>query len=211
MHNWQQKVAGTVSVAAVAYFVFWACAPTTYFQPSGHIQPREGFVEIGASTALVPGGQVAFDSSSDAQTGVQPSFDFQLSGGAQVNDFLSLRLHVFAGSSTLVGLGPALRFHLLKDERLDIGVDFQGGWLWASVGLPISVEITDRLWFYTQPSFGLRFQPTQLPVGLYWEATDAVALGVTVGLDSEPNGGTELTKNPPSAFRAGVGMSITFD
>ena len=52
MHNWQQKVAGTVSVAAVAYFVFWACAPTTYFQPSGHIQPREGFVEIGASTGL---------------------------------------------------------------------------------------------------------------------------------------------------------------
>jgi hypothetical protein len=109
-----------------------------------------------------------------------------------------------------VGAGIQTRFHLLDEDKVKLGIDAEGGFLYFALGLPVSVRLADRVWLYTDPSIGYRqVQAGRFPLGL--------TVGVTekFWLTAEAAYGFDFLTEPVDAlgtdfFTAGLAASYRF-
>ena len=146
---------------AVAYFVFWACAPAAVMPPpvpnlSG--KTNEWGVAVTAGYPSLNGNTVM---------PIAPNA--QLWYNRALSDKLTLQTVGFLGYSSIAGAGIGLRYMTVQAPRFRLGFEAQAGWLYARLGMPVAVSISpgDKLWLYTDPS--LQFAATgvvRIPVGL---------------------------------------------
>lgn len=147
-----------------AYFALWACAPVAMVRPPVPM-PADDKGEFGVAAGI----NEALES-----TGYMTPLSSPNGPSAQIwyaHHFADDRLVVggvlFGGTSSLVGTGVTLRYNAIRGERFRLGVDLDGGFAWASAGVPMAVRLNDALWLYTAPSVGLRVaQAARVPLGL---------------------------------------------
>ncbi len=88
---------------------------------------------------------------------------------------------VFFGSSAVLGMGGILRWRLVDSEVFRLGLQLSGGWLWASAGLPVSIQVTRDIAVYAVPTAGAQASPLRLPVGVAVDVGDVVRMYVEGG------------------------------
>ncbi|MFZ5475454.1 MAG: hypothetical protein ACOZNI_01660 [Myxococcota bacterium] len=63
---------------------------------------------------------------------------------------------VYAGMAEAAGGGVLVRVSPVDTRRFRLGAQLDGGWIWAALGVPVAVGLSDRVWLYSQPSAGWR-------------------------------------------------------
>lgn len=138
----RRAVAVAIGTLAVAYFVFWACAPTATLPPPVPFAADEkGEFSLG----VVAGGP---NEIAAVVPGAQFSYTWHFEPG------VDLGLHAWAGLHGMVGAGINLRWLPNPKRKFAIGLAGQGGWLYANAGLPMSWRVGKNTWIWTQPTLG---------------------------------------------------------
>ena len=187
MHPLIQTLLRAVVVVTGAYHILWACAPASHMPPPVPLAKGE-VIYGGTGTAGASNLNLKTDSFSD----LTPLAALQVWGGVPITDGLIAYGAVFHGRGDVTGAGVGLRQDLLQTERSQLGVQASVGWLYASLGFPISVELSDPLTLYTRPTvntvtddwMGWPSPPlaVHLPVGLWWwSPSREIGLGVELG------------------------------
>ena len=82
-----------------------------------------------------------------------------------------------------LGAGGFYRKALMSSESVYIGAQLAGGFIWAQGSLPIAVQVGDKTWLTTQPSYKYQMLPTiQLPVGMSVELHSGGQLHTELGV-----------------------------
>lgn len=204
-----------ISAALIGLIALIACAPATTAPPPVPLaddQIREVGLSAGAGafvfyTRSCPGNPYA-----DCRTDVDlsPAIDgmfWYRRSRARWDHGFSAGL----GSSSL-NLGGFARVRLNGDpERRYVGLQLDAGILWASLGVPLSMELQDGLWIYTNPSFGLRWAgPLYVPVGLNKTLNQRSALNVELLYRGEVGPLTSLGYYDAPILTASAGWSRRF-
>ncbi len=136
-----------------------------------------------------------------------PHFDAQMPGDAQGHGWAASGGYWWAvgnhRGAQLVGGFTARHVELVRLERLRLGASLSAGLLFASPGLPVSLQLGERTWLYAVPTY--RFQrvtaPDYLPLGVARDLKSGRQLTGEVGA-SGLLGAYELAR-----FHAAVGVS----
>ena len=164
-----------------------ACAPASYMPPP--VPLAKGEVIFGGTGTA---GASNLNHKTASFSDLTPFEALQVWGGVPITDGLIAYGAVFHGRGDATGGGVGLRQDLLQTERSQLGVQASVGWLYASLGFPISVELSDPLTLYTRPTvntvtddwMGWPSPPLalHLPVGLWWwSPSREIGLGVELG------------------------------
>ncbi len=95
---------------------------------------------------------------------------------------------LYGGSNGPAGAGLTMRFHALQNRKFRLAVDVDGGLLYASLALPLSLRIWDRLWLYFNPTLrGSRMTwGLGLPLGLSIQLSPQWWLNIAGGIHALP-------------------------
>lgn len=186
-----------VSVVGAAWFALWACAPMSTLPVPG---------SIGENTnefALTGNGTLSTDRY-DAYI-IAPGYGVsgQLSYQHRFNN-LHLGGAVFAGTSTFVG-GGVFFGGLYPVGKANLGFQVAAGWMWAEVGMPVTLPLGDTVWLYTEPSIGYRTRFLRLPIGAGFRLGDHVTLAPEVAVEYLTPWGT--TARPVGDLPLGLGVT----
>ncbi|MEQ1503724.1 MAG: hypothetical protein ABMB14_15905 [Myxococcota bacterium] len=97
-------------------------------------------------------------------------------------DRLDFTVQAFGGAPRLFGAGVTASYRVVDQPRFTFAPEVGAGFLWAHVALPTSFALSDRLWWYVEPSVGIRrYEAVRLGTGLWWQGASGVALGAEVG------------------------------
>jgi hypothetical protein len=143
-----------------------ACAPAASFRPASALRPGQTD-EVGLGVAVV-GPRPYVDEPSPAVGQAWATHAF----GPQVR--LSL---VSAFDADALGAGFVVTLLPLQTPRVTAGVEFELGFAWAGVALPLAVRTLGPTWVYASPrlgSWGDRVTPA-VPFGLDVHVVDAVS------------------------------------
>lgn len=181
---------------AVSYFVFWACAPPSVVAPMTPMADPRGW-DLGGS--LSAGGSMRTVGVYDSGPGETGGIEYELvderrevaqTYGGQVWGVYDAGRVAIGGTLGAAAVldegggvhgGVMVRPTLLERDDLMVGLDVQLGWLWGSLGVPISVRATDRVWVYTDPSLGLRYTGlVNVPLGVSIEVAEKVRFNAEV-------------------------------
>jgi hypothetical protein len=197
----RRAVAFALGTIAACYFVFWACAPTAVLPPPvpfAEHQAGELSAEVGVGAAdgyfgtenLIPQVQLAIMGDRGK--------DFDIGG------------HLFVGRGgddyipVNAGLGVVFRHLGRPSERFAWGIAIQMGWLYGTVGFPVSVKLGRHLWLWTQPGGGLDpWGVVHFPVGMSLETRG----GTLLSLQASIKGGSEY--GWVDEYSVNLGLSIT--
>lgn len=75
-----------------------------------------------------------------------------------------------------IGTGLAVAILPLRDGQFAAGLEFELGWAWAGIALPMAARTIGQMWFYAAPrlgSWGDRLSP-DLPLGVDVHLADTV-------------------------------------
>ena len=85
------------------------------------------------------------------------------------------------GMTSFISAGGYVRHQIGEtSDGLYVGMQAEGGWLWAGAGIPVAVRISDGMWAYVQPT--VRFPAylmAHLPFGV------SIDLGESIRLDAQ--------------------------
>lgn len=166
------------STLAVAYFVFWGCAPVMSLPPP---------VPLPEGLRSQVGGGVSYSLGSDgepANPNVPAGIDGQIWYLRQALPNLDFGLQVYGGATSILGGGGLVRARFVQNERFNLGAQLSGGWLWLDVGLPVSVKLGNGTWVYTHPTFGYRgVGLARIPLGVSLEASPAFRVNLELGVN----------------------------
>ncbi len=162
--------AALVGALTLVGFLLCACAPPTSTPPPMPMadgQIRElGFALSGGSyiyhTVYCPENPYA---ECRKDTDLWPAID----GQAWYRRARNRWEHGFTASAgnSSTSLGGFARVRMNQSETSYVGLQVDAGLLWASFGVPMSGQLREGLWIYTNPSFGLRFTgPLYVPIGI---------------------------------------------
>lgn len=183
-----------VLVVAVAYHTLWACAPVPHMPPP--VPLAKGEVIFGGTGTAGSSPYLQGNPYSSPVLGT-----VQVWGGIPIRDGLIFHSSAFYSPNDhpdATGGGVGLRQDLFRPEWGQVGVQVGVGWLYASLGVPISVELSDPLTLYTHPTvstvtdsfMGIPSPPlaVHLPVGLWWwSPSKGLGLGVELGVQRYMN------------------------
>ena len=186
MHPLIQLALRAMTALTVAYHTIWACAPAVHLPPPMPMAKEQGFV-VGGS--LVGG---AWEVKPQASLeGVTPFVSGQAFGMVALSDRWNVGGTAFLGMSTVIGAGGFARLDIVEANRFYLGAQAGGGLAYGSLGVPVGVGVTDSLWLYTHPNvttttigasnFYVDLVQPQLPLGLWWQATDTFGMGLELG------------------------------
>lgn len=180
-------VAQAVSLAVMAYFVFWACAPAATFPPpvpAPGDYNRQWGVALSGTSVVSPGGCTAgyfapFNCGADIQAWIHWDVGRRLGIGGTI----------LGGQTSIVGGSVDLRLRLKETETLRTGLSLRAGSMLAQVGGYVAGRPTEKLWLYMHPNAGFSFYaPLELPAGFSWQLSDKWALTGEVGVGFDPFG-----------------------
>lgn len=117
---------------------------------------------------------------------------------------------LFAGLTGSVGGGLGARFVAYDRAPVLLGVDVQGGWMWAEVGVPVSWTVDEDIVLYAEPSVGLRLPGlVRMEVGGRFRFFDG--FGLVVAGDLEVGSGDRLSfDGAPIGEAVSVGLAFKF-
>jgi hypothetical protein len=182
-------------LALCSYFVLWACAPAASLRPPvPFAEGQSNEVGLGASytqgLSEVPQGELSPPSS---------GFSGMLWYGHQFSERFDLGVTIFGGQTSLLGGGLDLRYYLVRQPRLRVGIGLEGGWLWGAVNVPIGFALSEKIWMYVSPSVGMRYSDLiRVPVGLSVPIGKHFVLVPEVGVGW---GGSEISVSPLKYFK----------
>ena len=185
MHTLTPLMLRAVVVLSAMSLALCACAPVSQMPPP--VPMAKGEVIYGG-TGTVGVASLRYKTYSGLQP--YPFGTVQAWGGAPLKDGLIAHGSVFYGPHMGIGGGAGLRAELKETEWGQVGVQASVGWVYVSVGLPVSVEVSDPLTLYTHPTvstvtddwMGLAFPlAVHLPIGLWWWSPKGTGLGVELG------------------------------
>ena len=155
---------------------------------------------------MAPGVQQEFGTSTTAAaTSVSPFLEQNLWVRKAVGNRSELQLSggtVFSGD-LFYHLAVGYRHYLQPDSSPNrTGIDFKlGGLYYFEAGVPMSFELTDRLWLTSHPSAGFNpFGLVKVPLGLSWNLNKGRRLHSSVG--------TRFMAENPTLFYGNVGLSF---
>ena len=189
-------------VLGAVWFALWACAPMSTLPVPGSM--AEGQREEFGLTAdyTVAGydqtnGYLPLGRGATGQFWYRHRFGHWHLGGS-----------LFAGQASAVG-GGVFFGGLFPVGGVNLGFDVAAGWLWAEVGMPVTVPLGERAWFYTAPSVGLRTYVFRLPVGVGFRVGKHWTLGPELELQHT---GTFAVWDPGAAqLPPGLGLTGAFN
>ncbi|GDX78391.1 hypothetical protein LBMAG42_02020 [Deltaproteobacteria bacterium] len=165
-----KHVSKVLAVGLSAYFALWACAPAASMRPP--TLDLDAPHEIGLAGVATTNNGATF--APDAQLWYEQRVGKKFSVGGTL----------FGGATGLVGVGALGRWHAVELDRFRLGVDFEGGFLYAAVGVPMAYRLLGDWWLYTSPSAGLRMNGlARLPVGTQFGIGEHVRISVEGGVD----------------------------
>lgn len=190
-----RRLIQALTVVVSAYYALWACAPAATLRPMTLDLEEPNEFGFGATVAVPGTADVtcgtllgACGTGMNAQLWYQHRFSKRFSFGGTI----------FGGQTSYFGGGAQARLHWVETDRFRFGTDFEAGFLWTAVGVPLSFRLVDDLWVYTNPSVGYRVvQPARLPVGVAWGVTD------TFWLQAEASYGLDVLSGTPSPRTTG--------
>jgi hypothetical protein len=171
MKRQRQSVAvPLLCVLGAAWFALWACAPMSTLPVPGSMAEgqREEFGITADYTVSSSDQGTGYTGSGRGLTGqfwYRHRFGHWHLGGS-----------VFAGQAAAGGAGVFFG-GLFPVGKVNLGFDVAAGWLWAEVGMPLTVPLGQRAWFYTAPSVGLRTYVIRVPVGVGFRIGKHLTLG----------------------------------
>lgn len=193
---------------AVAYFVFWACAPPSTLPPPLPMMAGARN-QVGASFAMDMGLEATYDS-----TALQPQFlpNAQIWYQRALSERFSLQATAFGGYSSIAGAGIGLRYLHIATPRLRLGTEAQLGWAWARLGMPFAVALGPRAqwWFYTDPAVQLAMSGVvHVPLGLAYQAS-GWTVALETGTDLLGEASSTIFVLPAPLYYATLGISRDF-
>lgn len=212
MHPLIQLVLRAMTALAVAYHTIWACAPSAHLPPP--LPNVAGEMSFGGT---VLGGSSAPLSEVPSLDEMKGYGEAQAWGSYALTDRWNLTGTAYIGVVSLLGGGVNARFDIVETDRVQLGVQAGGGFIYATAGVPFSVGVTDSLTLYTLPSvttsagnresvIDLPITP-QVPLGLWWTSPTGVGAGVELGAVVYPDG-RELHSLPYVALSMGYSPSL---
>jgi hypothetical protein len=159
MRERQSVVLPLISVLGAAWFALWGCAPMSTIPVPGSMAEGQR-EELGVTADYTvasydqSSGYVGSGQGATGQFWYRHQFGRWHLGGS-----------LFGGQAAAVG-GGVFFGGLFPVGKVNLGIDVAAGWLWAEVGMPVTVPLGERAWFYTAPSVGLRTYVFRLPVGV---------------------------------------------
>ena len=155
-----------VTLAACAWFAFWACAPPTTMPPP---------IPFAKQASKELGGAVAGDL---GMGGVGTAGQFWFYGGSNPRNRWGGTLaggYANLGYDSLGWLAGGVSYQrIAKNERT--GFTVEAGFLYARVGVPLMMPLANRkTWLYTRPTVGLNMAGAfELPVGIQYRNNGTV-------------------------------------
>lgn len=169
------RLARAIAVTASAYFAFWACAPSISMPPPVPFAADQRR-EVGAAGML---GQTFPYPEADLPWGVKVWGVWKLGERTDLGGVMG------AGYPGFYSAGLMFRYFPVQNERFRLGVQAEGGYAWASLGVPVAYAVTPRLWLYTEPELGASMSgPLSVPLGVSYSAGEHVQLDLEVGVIS---------------------------
>ncbi|MDP2314212.1 MAG: hypothetical protein Q8P41_15015 [Pseudomonadota bacterium] len=162
-----RRAVSALTLLVSAYYALWACAPAATMRPMtlDLDQPNEFGLAASGTDRLGTGDRGCSSEIFLCEGG----FNGQLWYQHRFNERFSFGGTIFGGQTSFVGAGVQARLHWVELDRFRFGTDLEGGFLWAALGLPVSVRLVDDLWLYSNPSVGARFvQSARFPLGVAW-------------------------------------------
>ncbi len=196
-HRYFSSIQRLLVLAATAWIACWACAPPTSLPAPVPLAKGDGFELGGGAT-----GGLLFEKdcrTTRDESGATVSYtcdpvlggtgDIQQWGMVAVNDRRTLGWVVNGGLGSRtyngdpgVSAGFVTRLDLAEAPHRLIGVQAELGWLWVSVGAPVSFQVRDDIWVYTHPSIGLRNPGyLRLPFGVGVGLNERLRLDIEAG------------------------------
>lgn len=199
MHIGNVAILRLLTLIIAAYFSLWACAPPGVIAPlTPSDLPAQN--EFGVTTMV--------DSQYDPDILAPMGMSLYWVHPTPKVDILGIFGGGLYGMDSGYGFpfslaaGGGVRWPLMRSERSASAVQLTGGFLWASVALPMSYRISPALYLYSAPEFGLNAAGVlRAPVGL------SVALGRGVHLNLDLTAATVGDSIRPVLFQFGAGLS----
>lgn len=179
-----RRLAGLLSLIALAYSTLWACAPAASMRAPTPF--AEGVAnEIGAGATW---NQLLVEEATSSNDFVpyRSGLSGQLWYQHQFGEWFSLGGTLFGGQTNFFGGGVQLRGMWVRAPRFRLGTDLEGGWYWGAIGIPVAVGLSDDVWLYSNPSVRLStHQMVRVPLGVAANLGDHWVLQgeVSYGLD----------------------------
>ena len=215
--------AGLVVVLVVGLWLpLWSCAPPSTLPAPIPLSRSDG-LELGGGAVVSTGlgedcrlpDEVALDTGIMATPTCEPHVvtlpDIAHWGVLPITEQLAVGWNVSGGMGSPVFAGGAMgRYDLLAADRVLLGPQVEVGVAWASVGLPASMQVNDRLWVYTHPSVGFRIGGrARAPVGLSVEVGERMRLDMEAGLAVAMIRGTLTRYDAIDGPRAWMGVGLS--
>ena len=206
--NKQAIIVGALWVLGLAYFIFWACAPTTAVGP---MAPRNGAEVGGGLTVLVnpPDGQLLGFVSPELPVAIDGQGWFEHREG-----IFSIGIIGFFGQTSIIGVGFFTRLTFVDNDNISFGAELQAGGLWAALAFPTSFRLNDGARLTLNPSFGLRGIAVQVPIGVALDAGDNNIISLSASMETPyptGDGDDEWFLEPPTKLRLGLGYGRTLE
>ena len=183
-----------VTVVGAAWFALWACAPAATMPIPAMVGDNTNEFALGVNETV--GSETYLGEFYGPGVGVSGQFwylhrfgNFNFGGG------------LFAGQSTLVGGGVSFG-GLFPVGAVEVGFRVSGGWLWADLGVPVTVPLGDHVWLYTEPSVGLRNRVLRLPIGAGFRLGKHVTLAPELAVGWSPQYALNPSLAPRDSARA---------
>lgn len=147
--------------------------------PTDHgVGEREMGVGFGVSQAFDPYGALGY---SYVDTGIDGDFWFI----RHARPHLDIGITAFGGNVSMFGVGLIARRWFVDNDKVHIGLGFQGGFLWAGIEAPIAFHVSKRLWLFTAPAIKASYlNVVQLPVGLSFQTDNNLILSTQANLSA---------------------------
>lgn len=131
------------AVAVAVALAAGGCAPLASFRPASGLMAERTF-EIGAGGVL--------------QT-PRPYVDERAAAAGQVWASMRAARRVTVSGVTAFdaegfAAGAALRFDLLRGDRVAVGLEPEAGFAWGALAVPFAIRVFDETWLYASPRVG---------------------------------------------------------
>jgi hypothetical protein len=196
VRRWLAALAAALGALSAAFFALWACGISALaLHPQTTLQPAVPHAMGQGVSMGVGGGLMARPDGCPTGAGCLEGGSGQLWLSFAAERF-ELVLSAFGGAingssspTPNMAAGGALRGFIVSDGALRLGVELQGGLLWAGIGIPLAAQAGEGFWIYTDPSIssGIAFTPVlRMPVGFAARIVDKLMLVGELGAIAAP-------------------------
>jgi hypothetical protein len=181
--NRTQALTRLLTLGAMSWFVFWACAPMMSVPPARPISQGHD-KEFGGGIMAQPGEECP-----DCPKTVEVALDIAWKQGflwyrrQEPGSPLQWGGTVFAGVPFVSG-GGYVRYNLIDNSRGIIGLQLDGGLLYGGIGLPVGIPVDDqgKIWLTVQPSAHFSMVPlVHAPIGMSFKLNDSQHIDTQIG------------------------------